>query len=71
MTNPTNDLPGTHPPPPSDLSQRKLPLKIVEAETVFYRVHQAKYDPIYFSSSAQGRFNVPEGVIYLGTLVTS
>ncbi len=66
MTNPTNNLPGIHPPPPSDLFQRKLPLKIVEAETVFYRVHQGKYDPIYFSSSAQGRFNVLEGVIYLG-----
>ncbi|MDJ0658989.1 MAG: RES family NAD+ phosphorylase [Crocosphaera sp.] len=66
MTNPTNNLPGEHPYPPSDLFRRELPLKIIEARTVFYRVHQAQYDPIYFNNSSQGRFNIPEGVMYLG-----
>ena len=65
MTNQTNSKPGLHPPPPSDLSQRKLPLKTLAAATIFYRVHQAKYNPIYFSSSGGGRFDTPEGVIYL------
>ena len=66
MTNPTNNLPGEHPDPPSDLGQRELPLKIIKAKTVFYRVHQAQYHPIYFNNSSQGRFNIPEGVMYLG-----
>ena len=65
MTNPTNNLPGLHPPPPSDLLSRELPLKIIEAETIIYRVHKAKYEPIYFSYTGGGRLDVPEGVIYL------
>ncbi|MEM8723636.1 MAG: RES family NAD+ phosphorylase [Cyanobacteria bacterium P01_G01_bin.39] len=64
--NQTNDQPGSHPPPPSDLSQRKLPLKTFAAETIFYRIHKLKNEPIYFSSSGGGRFDTIEGVIYLG-----
>jgi hypothetical protein len=66
MTKPTDNNPGLHPPPPSDLSQRELPLFTLAAETIFYRVHQAKYDPIYFASSGGGRFDTAEGIIYLG-----
>ena len=66
MMNQTNNLPGLHPPPPSDLRQRELPLKTFAAKTIFYRVHQAKYNPIYFGSSGKGRFDTPEGIIYLG-----
>lgn len=66
MTNQTNDLPGLHPPPPLDLKRRQLPLKSFSVATIFYRVHQAKYNPIYFSSSGRGRFDTPEGIIYLG-----
>ncbi len=66
MTNQTNSKPGLHPPPPSDLDRRQLPLKTLAAATIFYRVHQAKYNPIYFSSSGGGRFDTPEGIIYLG-----
>ena len=55
MTNPTNNLPGLHPPPPSDLLSRELPLKIIEAETILYRVHQARYEPIYFSYSQKSK----------------
>ncbi|MGL5793085.1 MAG: RES family NAD+ phosphorylase [Waterburya sp.] len=67
MTNQTNNnLPGLHPPPPSNLSQREILLQTFAAETIFYRIHQAKYDPIYFSSSGRGRFDTPEGIIYLG-----
>ena len=66
MTNQTNNLPGLHLPPPSDLFQRELPLKTLEAKITLYRVHQAKYTPIYFSNSGGGRFDTPEGIIYLG-----
>lgn len=66
MTNQTNSKPGLHPPPPSDLHQRKLPLKTFAAATIFYRVHQAKYNPIYFGNSGGGRFDTPEGILYLG-----
>lgn len=67
MTNQTNNnKPGLHPPPPSYLSQRKLPIKTFAAETIFYRIHQARYNPIYFGTSREGRFDTPEGVIYLG-----
>lgn len=66
MTNQTNNLPGLHPPPPSNLFQRELPLLTLAADTIFNRVHQAKYDPIYFSNSGGGRFDTAEGIIYLG-----
>ena len=66
MTNQTNNKPGLHPPPSADLSQRKLPLKTLAAATIFYRVHQAKYDPIYFSNYGGGRFDTSEGIIDLG-----
>ncbi len=66
MTNPTNNLPGLHPPPPSDLCQRELPLIILEEQTILYRVHKAKYAPVHFGNSGGGRFDTPEGIIYLG-----
>ena len=66
MTNQTNNLPGLHPPPPSNLCQRELPLFTLTADTIFNRVHQAKYAPIYFSNSGGGRFDTAEGIIYLG-----
>ncbi len=66
MTNPTNNKPGLHTPPPSDLFERELPLKTFAPTTIFYRVHQAKYAPIYFGNSGGGRFDTPEGIIYLG-----
>lgn len=66
MTNQTNNLPGLHPPPPLNLFNRKLPIKTVAANTIFYRVHQTIHDPIYFGNSGNSRFDVPEGIIYLG-----
>lgn len=67
MTNPTNNnLPGLHPPPPQDLNQRKLPLKKIEATTIFYRVHKSKYRAIHFGNTGGGRFDTPEGIVYLG-----
>lgn len=59
MTESTNNLPGLHPPPPEDL-------QTIEVNTTLYRVHKAKYDPIYFSNSGGGRFDVTAGIIYLG-----
>ncbi len=58
MTNQTNRKPGQHPPPPSDLSQRELPIKTFTAETIFCRVHKAQHDPIYFGNSGDNRFDV-------------
>ncbi|MBW4621868.1 MAG: RES family NAD+ phosphorylase [Cyanosarcina radialis HA8281-LM2] len=66
MMNPTNDLPGLHPPPPLDLFNRKLPIITVAAGTIFYRVHQTIHNPIYFGNSGRSRFDIPEGIIYLG-----
>ncbi len=66
MTNQTDNLPGVHPPPPADLFQRELPSKNIPADTIFYRVHQTVYEPIYFGSSGRNRFDVQEGIIYLG-----
>jgi hypothetical protein len=66
MTNQTNDLPGLHPSPPLELFNRKLPIKTLAVGTIFYRVHQTIYNPIYFGNSGKGRFDVPEGIIDLG-----
>lgn len=66
MTNQINDLPGLHPPPPEDLSERKLPLITFLSGTTFFRVYQAKYSAIHYSNSMDGRFDTPEGVLYLG-----
>ncbi len=36
-------------------------------ETIFYRVHQSRYEPIYFGRSNSGRFNAPKqefGILY-------
>jgi hypothetical protein len=65
MTNPTN-LPGLHPSPPDDLSQRKLPLVTFLSGTIFYRVYQAQYPVFHYGNSMSGRFDTPEGVLYLG-----
>ena len=66
MTKQTKNLPGLHPPPPSDLCQRELPITTIKANTTLYRVHKAKYAPIHFGNSGGGRFDTPEGIIYLG-----
>lgn len=66
MTNQTNDNPGELSPPPPNLSQRELPLKVFSTGVIFARIHKLKNNPIYFSNSSEGRFNTPEGVMYLG-----
>jgi hypothetical protein len=66
MTNQINHLPGLHPSPPDNLSKRKLPLITFLAGTIFFRVYQAKYSAIHYGNSMCGRFDTPEGVLYLG-----
>ncbi len=66
MTNQTNHLPGLHPSPPDDLPERKLPLITFLSGTIFFRVYQAKYSAIHYGNSMGGRFDTPEGVLYLG-----
>lgn len=66
MTNPTNHLPGLHPSPPDNLSQRKLPLVTFLSGTIFYRVYQARYSIVHYGNSMSGRFDTEEGVLYLG-----
>jgi hypothetical protein len=67
MTNQTNRLPGLHPSPPDDLSQRELPLITFLSGTIFFRVYQTKYSAIHYGNSMGGRFDTEGGVLYLGT----
>lgn len=60
MTNLT-DPPGDHPLPPTDLNERELPVVQFEQGSIFYRVHQAQYEPIYFGRSGRSRFDAPKG----------
>lgn len=66
MTNQIN-FPGEHPLPPEDLARRELPTVSFARTTIFYRVHQVAYEPIYFGRSNSGRFNAPSeeyGILY-------
>jgi hypothetical protein len=48
-----------HPQPPADFEQRSLPTITLDLEWV--RIHQTRYDPIYFNRSNNYRFNAPSG----------
>jgi RES domain len=62
-----SEKPGKHPEPPEDLSTRKLPTFMLDIS--LWRVHQAHYNPLYFSFSGDNRFDAPSkeyGILYLG-----
>ncbi|TIL25473.1 RES family NAD+ phosphorylase [Mesorhizobium sp.] len=53
--------------PPADIARREPELIIVAAGTSIHRFFTAKYDPIYFDKSRDGRLNAPDasyGVLY-------
>lgn len=67
MINPSHDAPPVlHPLPPEDLEERELPIKLIPAGKILYRVHRAIHDPVYFGNSMGNRFDVDSGIIYLG-----
>jgi len=58
--------PGPHPPPPSDLDRRSLPLK--PAEGPWFRSHRSDKEPLFFGRLARYRFDAPDrsfGVLYV------
>lgn len=60
-TEPEDALPETLPEglPPQDLADRELP--VVEGRGPWMRMHRAQYDPVFFGTSGEGRFDDPEG----------
>lgn len=49
--------PETHPLPPDDLAERDLPL--VQRHGPWVRLHQGRYDPVYFGRTGRNRFDAP------------
>lgn len=57
----------SHPAPPEDFHARSLPVNLLEGS--FARLHQTRYDPLYFGKSNSNRFNASAeefGVLYVG-----
>lgn len=55
-----------HPEPPVNLFERSLPL--VEFAGPWFRIHQSKYDPLYFGYAGENRFTAPVreyGILYV------
>ena len=58
-----------HPGPPTDFRAVKLLIRTYPKERVWFRIHGAKRDPIYFGASSANRFDAPAGefgVLYVG-----
>ena len=54
--------------PPADLARREPQLIIVPAGSIVHRFYTAKFDPIFFDRSREGRLNAPDasyGVLYV------
>lgn len=66
MSESDEPAPGPHPPPPTDLPSRTLP--IVEYRGPWRRLCRADRDPVHFGASGGGRFDAPDGsygVLYI------
>lgn len=53
--------------PPADLDRRSPELVTLPAGEAFHRFYTAKWNPVFFDSSREGRFNAPDtsyGVLY-------
>lgn len=58
--------PSPHPEPPEDLVNRSLPT--VKLDEPWFRIHQSRHDPLYFSNSGCSRFDAPAqeyGILYI------
>lgn len=51
----------TAPLPPIDLASRVPDLLILPAATIIHRFYTARFDPIFFDTSRDGRLNAPDG----------
>ena len=54
--------------PPADLARREPQLIIVPVGSIVHRFYTAKFDPIFFDRSREGRLNAPDasyGVLYV------
>lgn len=54
-----DERPGKHPEPPVDIVKHSLPITVIRR--VWYRIHGAHRDAIFFGSSTNSRFNAPAG----------
>ena len=64
---PPKGRPGPNPPPPSDLSSRRLPLERIGGP--LFRVHASRHGVLHFGTSGDNRFDDPRrayGVLYAG-----
>lgn len=70
MTTPPDQLPGDHPLPSQDFTNRPLPIYQVPVGTVMFRIHDCNFGAIYYNTNPEGRFNSPDstyGVLYIGS----
>ncbi len=61
------EKPGKHPQPPDDLNTRELP--IIELSSSGWRIHQSRYQALYFGRGGDNRFDAPAkeyGILYVG-----
>lgn len=68
---PSGSMPGRHPPPPEDLAQRSLPIRVTSQS--WLRLHDGRYPAIYWGLNPPRprpyRFDAPSreyGVLYAG-----
>ena len=57
------------PEPPSDIETRSLPLEVLSAGTLLFRIHSSVKSPKFFGRSKAWRFDSPDdsyGTLYLG-----
>jgi RES domain len=62
----TDDRLPSHPEPPHNLAEQKLP--VIERQHAWFRIHQNQYDPLYFGCSGNSRFDAPNdeyGILYI------
>lgn len=62
-----SSAPQAAPPPPQDLATRDPIAEEITAGSELHRFYTEEYDPIYFDTSRDGRFNAPDasyGVLY-------
>jgi hypothetical protein len=63
-----DERPGIHPEPPGDIVNRSLPITIVRR--IWYRIHGAHRDALFFGLSTDSRFSAPAGeygVLYVAS----
>lgn len=47
--------------PPADLARRAPEILVLPAGTIAHRFYTARFDPVFFDRSNQGRLNAPDG----------